>query len=365
MATWAERRDAYYTAERERNRQEAKRNALNAILSDSYEPGKTEAVPFVDEQAQFMGVEQPQNALVAGYKSTPGRLNMENALARMYQGGYGIEAMQIEQAAAAQQKDMNKLVLEYQLKDALQNKQLGRAADIFRQLGGAGGGQYGTSMEVGPQGPKISFDPSKASDTLVKRGEYEYNTGRPLGGGPVYPGTAPGSAPGDNLTPKARDALNAERAKESAKRTEKANSMIDLINQARSNLTNASGGLAGTAWSAGKTAFGISDATTQANQNLKMIGGWMVSNVPRMEGPQSDYDVKNYKEMAAKVGDSTIPIGDRLAALDTLEALQKKYASPQGSVPGPAKGPQIGLIKDGYMYMGGDPAAPGSWRPVK
>lgn len=60
----------------------------------------------------------------------------------------------------------------------------------------------------------------------------------------------------------------------------------------------------------------------------------MVSNVPRMEGPQSDFDVKNYREMAATVGDSTIPVKDRLAALDTLEQLQAKYAG-NGTVTSP------------------------------
>ena len=113
---------------------------------------------------------------------------------------------------------------------------------------------------------------------------------------------------------------------EFAKKGIKAQNMTDLINEARTNLTDASGGYAGTGVSAVKGALGISDKTTQANRKLKLIGGWMVSNVPRMEGPQSDYDVKNYREMAATVGDSTIPIEDRMAALDTLQQLQSKYS---------------------------------------
>ena len=56
-----------------------------------------------------------------------------------------------------------------------------------------------------------------------------------------------------------------------------------------------------------------------------------------MEGPQSDYDVKNYREMAATVGDSTIPIEDRMAALDTLQQLQSKYAGSVGQ-PKPSAG---------------------------
>ena len=64
----------------------------------------------------------------------------------------------------------------------------------------------------------------------------------------------------------------------------------------------------------------------------------MVSNVPRMEGPQSNYDVENYKTMAGMVGDSTVPIEDRLAALQTLRELQRKYSSVQAQPSGPKAG---------------------------
>ena len=65
------------------------------------------------------------------------------------------------------------------------------------------------------------------------------------------------------------------------------------------------------------------DASTQ----LETLAGWMTSNVPRMQGPQSDKDVLLYKQMAAQVGDRTKTRGSRLKALDTLEGLQKKYAT--------------------------------------
>lgn len=113
---------------------------------------------------------------------------------------------------------------------------------------------------------------------------------------------------------------------EFAKKGIKAQNMNDLITEARANLNDASGSYIGAGLSVAKSGLGISDKKTQANRKLKLIGGWMVSNVPRMEGPQSDFDVKNYREMAAMVGDSTAPIEDRLAALGTLEQLQAKYA---------------------------------------
>lgn len=109
------------------------------------------------------------------------------------------------------------------------------------------------------------------------------------------------------------------------KKAVQAGNMADYIKQAESLLDKASGSYLGAAASKTKQAFGVSDETTQANQQLKLISGWMVSNVPRMEGPQSEYDVRNYMEMAGKVGDETTPIGDRKAALRVLMDLQRKY----------------------------------------
>lgn len=118
---------------------------------------------------------------------------------------------------------------------------------------------------------------------------------------------------------------------EQDKKIRGANSVISNLNEAEKLLSNASGGYAQTALSAGKKAFNVSDNATQANQQLKLVSGWLVSNVPRMEGPQSNFDVENYRTMAADVGNITIPIGDRLAALKQLRSLQEKYAALNGA----------------------------------
>jgi hypothetical protein len=62
----------------------------------------------------------------------------------------------------------------------------------------------------------------------------------------------------------------------------------------------------------------------QADQ-LKAIGGQLVSKMPRMEGPQSDRDVQLYTQMAGQIGDATIPISRRLAALQTVRSIVQKY----------------------------------------
>ena len=72
---------------------------------------------------------------------------------------------------------------------------------------------------------------------------------------------------------------------------------------------------------------GAATPGAEAAGQLETIGGWMTSNVPRMEGPQSDKDTLLYRQMAAQVGDRTVPASVRLKALDTLEELQTKYKS--------------------------------------
>jgi len=87
--------------------------------------------------------------------------------------------------------------------------------------------------------------------------------------------------------------------------------------------------------------FGITPSGAEAADKLAAIGGALVARMPRMEGPQSDFDVKNYKEMAGKIGDSTLPISRRLAALDEVERLWRKYdkeaptATTTAAKPGP------------------------------
>lgn len=117
--------------------------------------------------------------------------------------------------------------------------------------------------------------------------------------------------------------------------------------------------------------FGASPESSQNASKLEALSGWMVSNVPRMEGPQSNFDVDNYKIMAGKVGDRTIPTAERKAALATVIGLQEKYKHlNQGRIDalqGAQGAPKLkaGTVEDGHVFLGGDPANPASWKKVK
>lgn len=84
--------------------------------------------------------------------------------------------------------------------------------------------------------------------------------------------------------------------------------------------------------------FGQSTKGAELAQQLKAIGGWLVSNVPRMEGPQSNFDVGNYQTMAADVGNDRLPIERRIAALRSIKQMFSSVISgpSEPTKPGPA-----------------------------
>jgi hypothetical protein len=94
----------------------------------------------------------------------------------------------------------------------------------------------------------------------------------------------------------------------------------------RTVLDKATGSGVGALYAGGKSLFGVSDESTQANAQLAIYGGRLLNNVPRMEGPQSDKDMATYKEQAGKIADPKIPAPDKKAALFAIKQLNEKYA---------------------------------------
>jgi hypothetical protein len=70
---------------------------------------------------------------------------------------------------------------------------------------------------------------------------------------------------------------------------------------------------------------GATPAGAKTADKLRVVGGSLVQKVPRFEGPQSDKDVSYYKEVAGRIGDSTLPIARRLAALDEVENIWGQF----------------------------------------
>lgn len=105
----------------------------------------------------------------------------------------------------------------------------------------------------------------------------------------------------------------------------------EAISRARALLTGAGGeelptesGI-GTVVDAGAAIFGYTPDGAKTADKLRVAGGSLVRVVPRFEGPQSDKDVAYYKEVAGRIGDSTLPIKRRLAALDEVENIWGQF----------------------------------------
>jgi hypothetical protein len=143
--------------------------------------------------------------------------------------------------------------------------------------------------------------------------------------------------------------LGAVLANDLIKKGKSAENTIQILDRAEKLLPMATGSLAGSVVAAGKGAVGISDESTQANTELDLLAGWLVANVPRMEGPQSNFDVINYQKMAADLGNKQKPVGDRLAALKGLRDLQAKYVDQNIDRPSDTKrkrfNPQTGKLE--------------------
>lgn len=111
----------------------------------------------------------------------------------------------------------------------------------------------------------------------------------------------------------------------------------EAITMARELIPNATGSGAGSLVDTATRFVGKSTEGDDAATQLETLAGWMTSNVPRMQGPQSDKDTLLYRQMAAQVGDRTKTRTARLKALTTLEELQKKYAAAAGASDAPVQ----------------------------
>lgn len=108
--------------------------------------------------------------------------------------------------------------------------------------------------------------------------------------------------------------------------------------QADTLLKTATGSGLGSAIDQSAAFFGQSTEGARSAAQLKVVAGKLVAAVPKFSGPQSDSDVKLYREMAGQVGDESLPVETRKAALTTVMELQKgeserRKAMLEGSMP--------------------------------
>lgn len=99
---------------------------------------------------------------------------------------------------------------------------------------------------------------------------------------------------------------------------------LALIDQARSALKSTQGGLIRKGVDIAANATGVATENSKLNAKLKVLAGALTSKVDKQPGATSDADLKMYKEMAADVGNESLPAESRLAALQAAETIQRR-----------------------------------------
>jgi hypothetical protein len=128
------------------------------------------------------------------------------------------------------------------------------------------------------------------------------------------------------LSPKAVREAQAEQAKTLQENVNNAYSVYKVAGDIEKTLPKAHGSGIGNIIGGAQNFVGIESNKNAADAELKVMSDKLLKAVPRFSGPQSDKDVQSYKEAAGSIGDASLPMNVRMAALNTIKNLNKPYA---------------------------------------
>jgi hypothetical protein len=115
------------------------------------------------------------------------------------------------------------------------------------------------------------------------------------------------------------------------KKLSDAKDVLDIIAIAEPLLDKATGSYIGTGIDRAAQAFGASTEGGVAISQLKALQAALMLKMPRMEGPQSNLDVQLYREAAGTIGDPTVPVENKRAALEVVKQMNERYSSDRRS----------------------------------
>lgn len=206
-------------------------------------------------------------------------------------------------------------------------------------------------------GGKQIYNPVYTPDSI-----YSKSAAGQQGKADVDAATKPGIAR-DTARATAEGKGEGERAITSGKQLSDGKSLRSQLAMAQKLLPKATGSGIGAIVDVGLGSVGIATDSSIAATQLDTIGGWLTSSVPRMEGPQSNYDVASYGRMAAAVADRTKPTAERSAALKSLLEIQDDFdrkneeylrsKKPEGAPASKVKAPQDVFSEADSILSGG------------
>lgn len=151
---------------------------------------------------------------------------------------------------------------------------------------------------------------------------------------PVVPGQVqqPMTIAGRELEQKEKLAATEVTGKEKGKQEARiiaqqgfADSTYPLLSAVREEISKSTGSKMGAGVDELARFIGASTKGQEAIAKLNVLAGPIKMNIPRFEGAQSDADVKEYARQAGDFANPKLPVKERLAALDAMETLLKKY----------------------------------------
>jgi hypothetical protein len=125
-----------------------------------------------------------------------------------------------------------------------------------------------------------------------------------------------------------------------------ADNVNDILNIAEPLINEATGSGVGAGRDQLAAFFGKSTTGAQAIAQLLPLQAALMLNQPRMEGPQSDQDVKLYRQAAGQIGDPAVPRETKLAALKTIRRLQDQYRQRANPQSGSSALPDVSSMSD-------------------
>ena len=205
-------------------------------------------------------------------------------------------------------------------------------ANLYYNTGmGAGGGGVptGAPMVNAPAGAPMNVP------TGVPTGAPTGNVpAMPMGNAPAQPATNTVAATAQPqykynpaLSPKRNEELAIKFYEKQDTNVTNAKENFDLLKSASTLLSSEapSSGRLSNIITGTREVFGGGGEASKADAQLNLLSGALTMKQPRFEGPQGVMDVILYQKLAGDLGNANIPIASRLATIDQMINLQKKY----------------------------------------
>jgi len=128
------------------------------------------------------------------------------------------------------------------------------------------------------------------------------------------------------VAPKEQRKIAGTQAEELQKNVKNSYEAYPVIKEIQQILPNATAGYLDQGVKQAYRVFGKSTSSSPIDTQLEILGTKLVMLQPRFEGPQGVRDVELYQKAAGDIANANLPIEDRMASLEQVKNIYKRYA---------------------------------------